>query len=54
MARYQIVDQHPGLDIALTEVAGRETALLEAFSECQQLWTARSLGLGQPDDLTPE
>ena len=35
MARYRIEDSGSSVVIELTEVAGREGELLQAFSECQ-------------------
>ncbi len=35
MARYRVQDQPQGVAIHLTEVAGRERQLLEAFQACQ-------------------
>ena len=35
MARYRVEDQPQGVAIQVTEVAGRQQQLLEAFQECQ-------------------
>jgi hypothetical protein len=35
MARYRVQDQPQGVAIQVTEVAGRQRQLLEAFQECQ-------------------
>jgi hypothetical protein len=35
MARYRVEDQPEGVAIQVTEVAGRQRQLLEAFQECQ-------------------
>jgi hypothetical protein len=35
MARYRVQDQPQGVAIQVTEVAGRQRQLLEAFQDCQ-------------------
>ena len=35
MARYRVEDQPQGVAIQVTEVAGRQRELLDAFQECQ-------------------
>jgi hypothetical protein len=35
MARYRIDDEDPSVSIEVTDVAGQEQELLEAFGECQ-------------------
>jgi hypothetical protein len=35
MARYSVQDQPQGIAIQVTEVAGRQRQLLEAFQDCQ-------------------
>jgi hypothetical protein len=35
MARYRVQDQPQGVAIQVTEVAGRQRQLLDAFQECQ-------------------
>ena len=35
MTRYEISDESPAVSIELTEVAGHQEELLEAFQECQ-------------------
>ena len=36
MTQYQITDESPAVSIELTEVAGHQEELLEAFQECQE------------------
>ena len=36
MTQYEITDESPAVSIELTEVAGHQEELLEAFQECQE------------------